>query len=154
MTWNMKVYISGDHGGFNLKLALTDYLKTLGYYVIDLGPHELDPTDDYPTFASTLARAVKSDKGSMGIILCRSGVGASVVANRFASVRCALSFNPKHVKSARNDDDANVLALPADYLAEGDAKEIVKIFLETPFDPEERFVRRLKQIEEIEKANE
>lgn len=150
----MKVYIASDHGGFVLKNALVKYLSQLGFEVSDLGPASLDPKDDYSMYATTLARAVAGEPNSKGILLCRNGVGVSITANKIKGVRCALSWDEKHAKSARNDDAANILALPADYLNEEKAKRIVDVFLATPFDSsQERFNRRLSQIAELEKVN-
>ncbi len=146
----MKVYISSDHGGFNYKQILITYLKELGYDVVDLGPDKLDPADDYPQFAKALALAVIKEDVK-GILVCRNGVGVSVVANKFPGIRCALCFNTKHATSTRNDDNANVLSLPADYISLEEAKDISKTFLETPFGPHDRYQRRFDEIKQIEK---
>lgn len=138
------VYIASDHGGFELKNFLGDELKARGYKVEDLGPTTYNPSDDYPDYAKKVAGAVSSAQDSVtGISICRNGVGVSVVANKFKGIRCALSWNPEHAKSARNDDNANVLALPADYISKEVALETALAFLETPFSNEERHVRRL-----------
>lgn len=149
----MKVYISSDHGGFNLKSRLIDYLKSLNHEVIDLGPEKLNPTDDYPIYTEPLAEAVSKEKDTMGIVICRNGVGVSIVANKIDGIRCGLSFSKVHAQSMRKDDNTNVLALPADYISEVDAEEIVKTWLETPFKGEDKYVRRLKEIEELEEKN-
>ena len=146
----MRVYISSDHGGFSLKGLLLEYLSSLGYDMVDLGPKELDPNDDYPKYVVPLAQKIIEDQSSFGVVICRNGVGVSITANRFKGIRCALSFNPKHAASSRNDDNSNVLALPADYISDKEAKEIVKTWLETSFNnKEERFVRRIDQVDNL-----
>jgi len=118
-----------------------------GYTIDDLGPDTYDPTDDYPDYAKKVAEAIAStqDDGT-GIVVCKNGVGVSVVANKFKDIRCALSWNPEHVKSARNDDNANILALPADYINKEVALQIALMFLETPCSMDDRHVRRRGKI--------
>lgn len=140
------IYISSDHGGFELKNRVLEFLKQKGAEVEDLGPFELNPADDFPDFANVLAQKVVKETGSKGILICRNGVGVCVAANKFAGIRATLSWTPKHAFSARNDDDTNVLCLPADYVNANLALEIVDIWLNTPFSGEERFVKRLKKI--------
>ena len=140
------IYIAADHAGFELKNFLVDELKACGYIVNDLGPSTYNPNDDYPDYAKKVAEAVSSAQdNSVGIVTCRNGVGVSVLANKFNDVRCALSWSPEHAKSARNDDNANVLALPADYISKETALQVSLAFLETPFSGEERHVRRLNK---------
>jgi ribose 5-phosphate isomerase B len=142
----MTVYIVSDHGGFELKNFLVDELMKRSYNVEDLGPKTYNPDDDYPDYAIKVAEAVPGTQhDDLGIIICRNGVGVSIVANKFKGVRCSLSWTSKHAKSARNDDDANVLALPADYIDKETALQISLAFLETPFSNEERHVRRLNK---------
>ena len=145
----MKVYVSSDHGGFDLKNKVVEHLGGK-YEVVDVGPKTLDPTDDYPVYTEPLAKKVSEEKDSMGILICRNGVGVSIAANKFDNVRCGLSFDPKHVKSARNDDNINVLALPSDFMDEETALKIVDTFLETPFGAEDIYIRRLAEITELE----
>ena len=138
------IYIASDHAGFELKNFLVDELKTRGYSIYDLGPKIYDPNDDYPNYAKKVVKAISKPQDiTVGIVVCRNGVGVSVVANKFKGVRCALSWSPEHAKSARNDDNANVLALPADYITKETALQVSLTFLETPFSNEERHIRRL-----------
>ena len=140
------IYITSDNGGFDFKNFLVEQLTTRGYNVKDLGPETYNPADDYPDYAKGVAEAVSDPQNNgTGIVICRNGVGVSVLANKFAAIRCALSWNPEHAKSARNDDDANVLALPADYVTKEIALQVSLTFLETPFSTEERYVRRLNK---------
>ncbi len=139
-----KVFIASDHGGFDLKNYLVGELKTRDYEVDDLGPDTYIPTDDYTDYLSKIGDKLLDN--TIGIVICKNGVGVSIFANKCKGVRCALSWNPQHVQSARNDDDVNILALPAEYVSQEVALETTLAFLETPFGNEERHVRRLKKI--------
>lgn len=148
------IHIASDHGGFELKNYLVAKLTDLGYQVTDLGPKEYNPEDDYPDtikgLMDTLSQKVQKyeatkEVDTYAIIICRNGVGVSIMANKTKGVRCALSFSPEHAKSARQDDNANFLALPADYISKEVALQTALAFLETPFSNQERHVRRLKK---------
>lgn len=143
------IYLASDHRGFELKEKIKEWLLAGNYQFQDLGNDHYDPKDDYPDFALKVARKIK-DKGGMGIIICGSGVGVSIVANRVSGIRCGLGFSVEQIKKAKEDDDINCLALAADFLGEEIAKEIVKTFLETEFLEEEKKKRR---IEKIDKSN-
>lgn len=145
---NLKtVYIACDHAGLELKNYLIENLKSHVGTIHDVGPDTYNPDDDYPDYTKKVAEAVSIVRDhTVGIVICRNGVGVSIFANKFKGVRCALSWTPEHAKSARNDDDANVVALPADYITKEVALETVLAFLETPFSNEERHVRRLEKI--------
>lgn len=146
----MKVFIASDHGGYELKNTLVKNLVEKGYDTTDLGPENFDPEDDFPDITRTLCASVADSVGSLGVLLCRNGVGVSIAANKFKKIRCALSFNAKHAQSAKTDDNANVLALPADYLTKSDALNIVLAFLTTPFSNDGRFIRRIVKVEALE----
>ena len=147
----MLIYIGADHRGFNLKETLKKFLKDQGYEVVDVGNDHYDENDDYPDFAKLAARAINQDPiNRRGILICGSGVGMDIVANRFKGVRSALAINSDQVYLARNDDDVNVLSLPADFLNEDDAKKILGTFLQTPFSGKENFQRRLGKIRQLE----
>ena len=149
---SVRVYIGADHRGYNLKEVLKIYLKELDYDFEDLGARELNPEDDYPDYAVEVAKKVAEDlENNRGVLICVSGVGVDVVANKFKGIRSALLFNPEQARMSRNDDNANVLSLSADFIDENSAKEIVKIWLETPFSRLERHVRRVEKIKKIEK---
>lgn len=145
------IYLGSDHRGYELKTRLFQWLKDEGYDVIDLGNDHLDPDDDYVDFAHKVAEATVSLPENRGILLCGSGVGVDIVANKVEGVRSALVFDVVRAKQAREHEDANVIALPADVLDEEKAEEIIKIFIETPFSNDPRHLRRLEKIEEIEK---
>jgi len=151
----MKVYLGADHRGFKLKEELKTWLTEEGFGVEDLGAFEYDPNDDYPVFAERVARRVaegfKTDPINVrGIVFCGSGVGVDIVVNKFKQIRSGLAINSEQIRSARFDDDINILAIPADYIKIDEAKKIVKIFLETPFSQEEKKKRRLSEIRQIE----
>ncbi len=149
----MKIYIAADHRGFELKNKLISWLKPRGYEVVDGGNTVYDPEDDYPDYISELAKRPLSTeavaKGALGIVICGSGVGVSIAANRFKGVYCALGFNVEQVKHARENDHINVLALPADYLDFEKAKEFVKTFLMTKPIMKEKYLRRIRKIDLI-----
>jgi ribose 5-phosphate isomerase B len=148
----LNIYLASDHGGFELKEKIKKYLLAKGLSVKDLGPEKLEPTDDFPDFAIPLARKVAESKGNLGIVLCRNGAGVEIAANKIDGVRAVLSWESEHAASTRADDNANVLALPADYLDEQKAFEIVDTWLSTPYSQEQRFERRLEKIEKEEES--
>ncbi len=154
----MKVYIGADHRGFKLKEELKIWLIEKKNTVEDVGAFEYDSDDDYPLFAEQVAKNVAADfdrniKDTRGILICGSGAGVSIVANKFKHIRSALAVNKEQIRRARLDDDINVLSIAADYTNEDKAKEIVKAFIETEFEPSEKHTRRLKEIEEIKNVN-
>ncbi len=147
----MVIYLGADHRGFQLKEALEIFLKESGYTVNDLGDERYDTNDDYPDFARLVAQKVSADPTNCrGIVICGSGVGVDIVANKFLGVRSALAFSPDQVAMARNDDDVNVVALPADFVDIELAKKIVSVWLQTPVKTEERYRRRLIKLREID----
>lgn len=141
------IYIASDHAGYELKNFLVEKLTDGINAVHDLGPVSYNKDDDYPDYAGEVASAVSIIQDHVrGIVICRNGVGVCITANKVKGVRCALSWSPEHAKSAREDDNANILALPADYVSKEKALEIARVFLDTPFGNEERHVRRLAKI--------
>ncbi len=146
------LYIASDHGGFNLKNQLIDFVKNQQIDITDLGPFNLNNEDDYPDFAVPLTEKITENlKENKGILICRNGVGESIVANKIKGIRAALTWTPNHTMTARKDDDVNVIALPADYIDLETAKQIVVTFLETAFSNDPKYARRLNKISEIEK---
>jgi ribose 5-phosphate isomerase B len=142
------LYISSDHGGFNLKSELIKYFSQNGIEFEDLGPTELVQDDDYNDYVLPLVERVRSYEGSNGILLCRNGVGVNMLANKFNGIRAALSFDSKHAASSRNDDHTNVLTLPSDYINNDKAIEIVKTWLNTPYSQDERHIRRVNSVDQ------
>ena len=147
------VYLGSDHRGFELKEKLRQHLEDEGFEITDLGNDHLDPQDDYVDFARKVADAVVQDPTNKGVVLCGSGVGVDIVANKVDGIRSALVQEEALAVSARRDDDANVLALPADVLDEEQAFRIVKAFLTTDFGGAERYKRRLGKLEEVEEEH-
>lgn len=148
----MVIYFGADHRGFALKEKLKDYVKGLGYEIFDLGNAQLDPADDYPVYADLVAKKVaEAPEENKGVVLCGSGSGAAIAANKEKSVRAALALSTDQVFDSRHDDNVNVLALAADFTSPEDAQKLIRIFLETPYAKDERFERRLKEIKDIEK---
>jgi ribose 5-phosphate isomerase B len=148
----MKIYLGADHGGYKLKEEVKKWLKEWNFAFGDEGAYRFDSEDDYPDFAWAVGQKVgKELPRAMGILICRSGQGECIVANKVRGIRAAVCWNEKSAHSARNDDDVNVLCLPADYLTIDLAKKIVHTFLTTPFDnKEERFVRRVNKVKKID----
>ncbi len=147
----MLIYIGADHRGFQLKESLKKFLKDQGYEVVDVGNDHYDEADDYPDFAKLVARAVGQDTTlRRGILICGSGVGVDIVANKISGVRSALVVSPQQAAASRNNDDTNILSLAANFLDEKTAEEILKTWLATPFSNQERFERRLEKISELE----
>ena len=147
------IYIASDHGGFELKNKIVKFLKSKDIEVKDMGPPNHDPEDDYPDFVIPVVMNVLDDReNNRGILLCRNGVGVDMFANKFKGVRCALSWDPKHAKSSKIDDNTNMLALPADYLTEKDAFEIVETWIHESFGGAERHKRRLRKVADVERV--
>ena len=146
----MKIYIGTDHAGYDLKEKLKSYLiHELGYEVIDFGANELNEEDDYPDFVRPVAEAVTDDDGSFGIVLGGSGQGEAMVANRVRGVRAAVYYGGSReiIKLSREHNNANILSLGARFLSEDEAREMVKLWLETDFSGEDRHARRIKKID-------
>lgn len=146
----MKLYIGGDHAGFEMKNALKRYLLDLGYQIEDFGPYEFDPQDDYPDFVIPLAEAVAKDPESKGIIIAGSGQGEIMCANKIKGIRAALVYDDYSAKISREHNDANIMAMGARVVDLATAKRLVKIWLDTPFSNEERHLRRIKKISQFE----
>ncbi|NCN53063.1 RpiB/LacA/LacB family sugar-phosphate isomerase [Candidatus Wolfebacteria bacterium] len=147
----MLIYIGADHKGFKLKEALRDSLNESGYEVVDVGNVVYDENDDYPDFASLVARKVSLDpENSRGILICGSGVGMSVVANRYQNVRAALVSTPDQAMASKNDDNANVLVFSSDFVTENEAIKILTVWMQTPFSEEERHKRRLDKLANLD----
>ena len=147
----MKIYIGADHNGFALKNSLLAYLQANGHDVTDEGGESLDPEDDYPQFAARVVTAMKAsaDHHPRGILLCGSGQGICIAANRFKGIRASVCTDAEEVRAGRNDDDTNVLCLPASLLRTGEAERLVDLWLETPFAGAARFKRRIKELDEL-----
>jgi ribose 5-phosphate isomerase B len=146
----MKIFLGADHRGFDLKEKIKSYLKELGYEFEDMGAFKYEIDDDYPDFAQAVGNSVVANNRSRGILICGSGIGIAVAANKINGVRAGTALRPKQAAAAVNDEDLNILALAADFLNEDEAKEIIKIFLEVKFSEEKRYKRRIDKIKKIE----
>ncbi|HUW24665.1 MAG TPA: RpiB/LacA/LacB family sugar-phosphate isomerase [Patescibacteria group bacterium] len=142
------IYLGADHRGYGLKEKIKTWLKGWEYEFEDLGNDRLDSEDDYPDFAIKVAKKLGKE-GNFGVLVCESGVGMDIVANRFPKVRCGLGFSQQQIRLAKRDDNINCLTLAADFVSDDDAKAIIQIFLETQFSKGEKYLRRLKKIEKI-----
>jgi ribose 5-phosphate isomerase B len=145
----MKLVIGGDHAGFALKNALADLLRADGHEVRDLSPR-LDPQDDYPDAAAAVGRAIAAGQAERGIIVCGSGVGASVAANKIRGVRAGLCHDSYSARQGVEHDDVNVLCLGARVIGEALAADLARVFLAARFSGEERHVRRLRKTLDLE----
>lgn len=148
----MNVYIASDHAGFIKKQYLATRLSEQ-YKVIDLGPEFLNPGDDYPVFAERVARSVVQDAGSMGILVCDSGQGMEIAANKVDGVRASVAWNEHIAYETRRDNDSNVLSLPAAELSQSEMYQIASTWLKTEFSREARHARRIDEISQIEDEN-
>ena len=144
----MKVYLGADHRGFELKNKLLEWPKSNGYETEDCGAYELTPNDDYVDYAKKVAEKVVSNEGSRGVVICGTGVGVDIMANRAKGIRCGLGLNNEQVKVARNDDNINVLALASDFVDGQTAQTLVETFLQTEFYPSENHQRRIEKIDQ------
>ena len=144
------IALAADHGGFPLKVELATWLQSQGYEISDLGAHTLEPTDDYPDFAEATARAVVSGRAERGIVICGSGVGASVAANKVPGTRACLCHDVYSAHQGVEHDAMNVLCLGARVVGIELAKDLVAAFLNARFTGEERHRRRLNKVAAIE----
>ena len=143
----MKISLGCDHGGYALKEHIKAYLESKGHEDVDCGTYSTDSCD-YPIFGEAAARKVQSGECERGIVICTTGIGISIAANKVPGIRCALCGDCFSAKATRLHNNANVLALGALVTGPGLALEIVDIFLDTPFSEEERHSRRVSQLEE------
>jgi len=150
----MRVHLGSDHAGFVLKSHLIAWLESERYDVVDHGPVELDPVDDYPPYVLRAAQAVVNDRGSLGIVLGGSGNGEQIAANKVRGVRAALAWTEDTAVLARQHNDANVISLGARMHTADEATRLVELFLTTPFSGEERHARRIAMIEAFEETGE
>lgn len=160
----MKIYFGSDHAGFRLKNILTEYVTLLGHEVEDLGASVLDEGDDYPEYVKKVAQEVnKNPQTTRGIVIGGSGQGEAMVANRFKNVRCTLFYGPIEAKGevdvdgqvsidpfimlklSRAHNNANMLSLGARFITKEEAKEAVSLWISSPFNNEERHVRRINK---------
>jgi ribose 5-phosphate isomerase B len=147
----MKIYIGADHNGFHLKADIIRYLTKAGYDVEDVGNKTFNEQDDFPLFASQVALQVlgSDDKDPRGILLCGGAQGMSMAANRFRGIRASVVWDETEAKMTRNDNDSNVLCLPARVLTDSKAYKIIDTWLDTPFAKTVRYMRRNQELDEL-----
>ena len=146
----MNVAVGSDHGGFELKTVVIDAIRSAGHEVVDCGAFALQPGDDYPDFSASVARAVKEGRAERGVLICGSGVGASIAANKFKGIRAALCHDTFSAHQGVEDDSMNVIALGARVVGPSLAAEIVAAFLRAQFSGAERHKRRLEKVNEFD----
>jgi ribose 5-phosphate isomerase B len=142
----MKIAIGSDHAGFKLKENIKSYLQSKGFEIKDFGCYS-EERADYPDFAHLVATSVSDQLFDFGVLMCGSGNGINMAANKHSKIRSALCWMPEIAKLAREHNDANILTLPARYISENDAKKCVYLFLETPFEGG-RHTDRVRKISE------
>ncbi|MGI5888101.1 MAG: ribose 5-phosphate isomerase B [Oscillospiraceae bacterium] len=147
----MKIALASDHGGFQLKQAVMKHLDEKGYEYVDYGCYT-EESCDYPDMAARACRAIQRGECDRGIIFCGTGLGISMAANKFRGIRCAAVSDYYGAKYCRLHNDANILSLGGRILGEGEAEELVDVFLTTEFEGGERHSRRIEKIAEIERG--
>ncbi len=146
------IYIGADHRGFELKAKINYWLKGRGYEFEDVGAYKYDRDDDYVDFGVEVAQKVaQSPEKRVGIVICGSGMGVEVAANKVKGIRCGLGFEVDQVHAGRKDDNINVLAIAADNLTEDEVIALVEQFLETEFVETDRYLRRIEKVKRFEK---
>ena len=147
------IYLGADHRGYNLKERVKKWLGEWKEEFQDEGAFELDSGDDYTLYSEKVGTLVADNPKSKGLLLCGSGVGADVAANKIDGVRASIGKSKEQVKAGRNDDDMNILVIAADYTKDTETKEILRTFLKTNFSGKERHKRRLEEIKRVETNN-
>jgi ribose 5-phosphate isomerase B len=147
----VKIHIGSDHAGLEFKNRIVSHLEAKGHTVVDHGPHQFDPLDDYPVFCIPAAQAVAKEPGSFGIVLGGSGNGEQMAANKVKGVRAALVWSIETAKLAREHNDANVISIGGRMHDEAFCLQLVDTFLATPFSGDERHVRRIGLLSKYEK---
>lgn len=142
---NTMIFLGADHRGYALKEQIKKILAEWGREFEDLGVAEPNMDDDYPDITRQVISGMQ--EGDRAVLICGSGVGVSIVANRVKGIRCAVGISAAQVRTGRTDDDINALALASDFVNEEDAREMITAFLEAPFSGQERFVRRIGKID-------
>lgn len=146
----MTIFIGADHRGFVFKEKISSALRALGHEVVDVGTYQLDPPCDYPAISFEVGKNVANHKNSRGILVCLTGIGHSMAANKVPGVYAALCYSKEAAELSRRHNNANVLVLGSNFVSENTMMEIIRVWIETPFDGG-RHLRRVKQIAVFEK---
>ena len=148
----MKIAVAADHGGYSLKATTIELLRSMGHEVMDLGAHKLDPDDDYPDYARYVGQAIQHGQVQRGILICGSGIGACVAANKLKSVRAGVCHDTYTAHQSVEHDNVNVLCIGARVVGEAVALELVRAFVAAEFSGDLRHLRRLEKVSAIEAA--
>jgi ribose 5-phosphate isomerase B len=147
----MKVFLGADHRGYEIKGRFKTFFEKLGYEVIDVNPTPLNPEDDYPAIAASLVKQVllaeKNDQ--KGILVCGSGQGMIIAANRFKGIRACLCWNEAEARASRNDDDSNILCLSSDQIPFEKAQSVITTWLSTDFGAAARYIKRISELDQL-----
>jgi RpiB/LacA/LacB family sugar-phosphate isomerase len=146
----MRVVLGSDHAGFELKQQVLEYVRELGHEVLDVGTHDSSSVD-YPDFAEAVGKAIMNNKADRGILMCGSGIGSVIAANKIPGIRAGICHDCYSAHQGVEHDDMNVMAIGARIIAIALARDLVKIFLEAKFSEEARFKRRLDKVKKLER---
>ena len=146
----MRVAVGADHAGFDLKNEIVGWLEASGYQINDLGAYVVDPNDDYPDFAAAVANSLRTGESDRGVIICGSGVGACITANKVRGIRACLCHDTYTARQGVEHDDMNVVCIGGRVIGIELAKAVLEAFLEASFIPEPRFQRRLDKLAQVE----
>lgn len=145
----MKIFLGADHGGYELKNAVYEHLVHSGHDVEDLGAKTLEPGDDFPQYAFTVATKVLGEDDSRGLLFCKRANGMAMASNRLMGIRAAIGWDMESAIESREDNDANILCVPSLMLDPESTFDIIDKWLETKFEAKDRYIRRNKQIDEL-----
>ena len=148
----MKLAIGADHAGLEMKSQIIPWLQQAGHEVVDVGAHTLDPADDFPDFAAAVGQTLGGGEAERGLMICGSGVGATIASNKVSGVRAALCHDTYTARQGVEHNDMNVLCIGGRVIGIETAKEVISAFLGASFTPEERFLRRIDKVDRIERS--
>ncbi len=148
----MKLAIGADHAGLDLKSQIIPWLQQAGHDVVDVGAHSLDPSDDFPDFAAAVGHRVNGGAAERGVMICGSGVGATIASNKVSGIRAALCHDTYTARQGVEHNDMNVLCIGGRVIGIETAKEVISAFVGASFSPEDRFLRRVDKVGEIERG--
>ena len=148
----MKLAVGADHAGFDLKSQIVPWLQASGHVVIDVGAHNLDPADDFPDFAAAVGRSLSGGEAERGLMICGSGVGATIASNKVAGIRASLCHDTYTARQGVEHNDMNVICLGGRVIGIETAKEVIAAFLGASYTPEDRFQRRIEKVSAIERG--
>ena len=148
----MKLVVGADHAGLDMKSQIVPWLENAGHEVMDVGAHTMDPADDFPDFAAAVGQTLTGGRAERGLMICGSGVGATIASNKVSGIRAALCHDTYTARQGVEHNDMNVLCLGGRVIGIETAKEVIAAFLSASFSAEERFLRRVRKVGEIEQG--